>query len=111
MSKNGLSFVPIGSLQVDPEQPRKYIPEDELKRLALSIQRKGILQPLLVKFDSKGQCLIVDGERRYRAALMTDLQELPVMIQEIGDDKLERQLILINIPAIGILLKTLNLIK
>ncbi len=86
-------FADIGKLVTNPDQPRKEFDEEMLKELASSIKEKGILQPILVeKKDEKYQ--IIAGERRFRAAIIAGLKEVPVIEKELSEEeKLEIALI------------------
>jgi ParB family chromosome partitioning protein len=68
-------------------QPRHHFPEDELNALAASIREKGILQPILVRSHAheEGKYEIVAGERRWRAAKIAELTEIPALIREFSD--------------------------
>jgi len=72
--------VDIDLLRPDPDQPRKYFDPDLLAELCQSIQQKGILQPVLVRIDDEKNIWIVAGERRYRAAKMAGLTQVPAII-------------------------------
>ncbi len=69
----------------NPDQPRRQFKEDELAELAASIEKHGILQPLLVRPMLDGTYQIVAGERRWRAARLAGLTEVPVVIRELSD--------------------------
>ena len=69
----------------NPDQPRRQFKEDELAELAASVEKHGILQPLLVRPMLDGSYQIVAGERRWRAARMAGLSEVPVVIRELSD--------------------------
>ncbi len=71
----------------NPDQPRRQFKEDELAELAASIEKHGILQPLLVRPMLDGSYQIVAGERRWRAARMAGLAEVPVVIRELSDQE------------------------
>ncbi len=73
------------SQDVEPnrEQPRKQFDEDALMELAESIKQYGVLQPLLVS-DKKDYYEIIAGERRWRAAKLAGLKEIPVIIKEFS---------------------------
>jgi ParB family chromosome partitioning protein len=79
--------VPCELLQPSPLQPRRHMDESELQGLAQSIAEKGILQPLLVRRATLDPSLfeIVAGERRWRAAQIAGLHEVPVVIRELTD--------------------------
>jgi len=66
-------------------QPRKIFNQDSLKELAESIKAQGIIQPILVRMVSSDQYEIVAGERRWQAAKMANLKEVPVVIKDISD--------------------------
>ncbi|MBP3885314.1 MAG: ParB/RepB/Spo0J family partition protein [Olsenella sp.] len=79
------SSLPISKIKVNKNQPRKTFDPDLLDELADSIKQNGVLQPILVR--KKGQNYeIVAGERRYQAAKLAGLKEIPVNIKEISDD-------------------------
>ncbi len=80
----GMVRVPIGSIRPNPRQPRKRFSEESLAELAQSIREKGLLQPLIVRPLGEGYELVA-GERRYRAALMAGLEEVPVLIKDLSD--------------------------
>lgn len=81
------SKLPITSLIPSPFQPRNYFDESELAALADSIRAHGILQPLLVRAapGQNGKYEIIGGERRWRAAQMARLHDVPVIIQKLDD--------------------------
>lgn len=92
-SQDSISQIPLGSLQPDPQQPRKHFDEDSLAELATSIQEHGIVQPLIVA-KSGGNYIIIAGERRYRAAEIAGLTEVPAIVRSFGEqEKLEIALI------------------
>ena len=69
----------------NPDQPRHQFEDEALGELAASIEKHGILQPLLVRPMPDGSYQIVAGERRWRAARMAGLKEVPVVIRELTD--------------------------
>jgi ParB family chromosome partitioning protein len=77
----GESAVPLDRLRPNPEQPRKYFGEDELRELADSIKEHGIIEPIIVEEGEGGLYTIIAGERRYRAALLAGLREAPVLVR------------------------------
>lgn len=86
-SKSGAMFVKISSVEPNINQPRKQFDEDALLELSESIKQYGILQPLLVS-DKKDYYEIVAGERRWRAAKLAGLKEVPVIVKEFTDQEL-----------------------
>lgn len=83
----GEMMVKISKVEPNREQPRKNFDEDTLFELSESIKQYGILQPLLVS-DKKDYYEIVAGERRWRAAKMAGLKEIPVVIKELSDQEI-----------------------
>jgi ParB family chromosome partitioning protein len=88
-------FLPISKIETAPNQPRKRFDELMLRELADSILEHGIIQPLTVRKLSSGYYQIVAGERRWRAARIAGLSELPVRIIE-ADDKKAMELALVE---------------
>ena len=81
------TLVLIKEIHLPPQQPRRYFDPDALKELVNSIQEHGILQPLLVRPLSSGGYELVAGERRYRAAMESELTEVPVVIRELSNSE------------------------
>jgi ParB family chromosome partitioning protein len=86
--------VPLGRVRPCPLQPRKDFSEDALRELADSIREQGIVQPLIVR-ERNNQLELIAGERRWRAARMLGLSEVPVIIRE-ADDRSVLELALIE---------------
>ena len=76
--------VKISSVEPNRSQPRKKFDEDSLLELAESIKQYGVIQPLLVS-DKKDYYEIIAGERRWRAAKMAGIKEIPIIIKELTD--------------------------
>lgn len=91
--------VPVEKLEPNPDQPRRSFPPEELESLANSIREKGIIQPLIVRKNrSKTDSYeIVAGERRWRAAQMAKLHEIPVLVRELDDREVLEIAIIENI--------------
>ena len=83
----GVMSIPIESIEPNPDQPRKKFFKDDLDDLARSIVEKGIIQPLIVrKIDDKNEIYqIVAGERRWRAAQISRIHSVPVIVREFSD--------------------------
>ena len=86
-SNNATVTLPISEIEPNREQPRKVFDEKALEDLAKSIEQNGIIQPLLVRPLSDGSYQLVAGERRWRAARMAGLHEVPVTIREMTDEE------------------------
>ena len=84
---SGSLYLPISQVESCSSQPRKHFDEASLAELAASIQEHGIIQPLTVRRLSSGYYQIIAGERRWRAARMAGLQEIPVIVMEADDRK------------------------
>ncbi|MDR9392803.1 MAG: ParB/RepB/Spo0J family partition protein [Roseovarius sp.] len=81
------TIIPIEKIFPNPEQPRRQFDADQLEDLSASIKEKGIIQPLIVRPrpGASAEFEIVAGERRWRAAQMAKLHEIPVLIREFDD--------------------------
>ena len=80
-------YVKIGKVEPNKDQPRKSFDEDSLLELSESLKQYGVLQPLLVQ-DKKDYYEIIAGERRWRAAKLAGLKELPVIIRKMTDQEI-----------------------
>jgi len=92
---SGARIIEISRIKLDPEQPRKSLNQKRLNELAESIKKHGLLQPITVEYIEPEDCFkIISGERRYKAAKLSDLQELPCIIKNIDSNtRLIHQLI------------------
>lgn len=79
--------LPIYKVEPNPNQPRQDFDQEELRALANSIEEHGIVQPLTVRQLESGYYQIIAGERRWRAARLANLSEVPVVIMEADDRK------------------------
>jgi ParB family chromosome partitioning protein len=92
------THVPIEKIVPNPNQPRRTFDKDALQSLADSIREKGVLQPLIVRhLESDDTYEIVAGERRWRAAQMVQLHELPVLVRAFTDSEVLEIAIIENI--------------
>ena len=83
----GSLYLPISQVESCSSQPRKHFDEASLAELADSIRQHGIIQPLTVRKLASGYYQIIAGERRWRAARLAGLQEVPVIVMEADDRK------------------------
>ena len=93
--KSAYQSLPIYKVEPNPDQPRKDFDPEELENLAESIRVHGLIQPLTVREMPTGYYQIIAGERRWRAARLAKLSEVPVVIIE-ADDKKAMELALIE---------------
>lgn len=91
----GITMVRIGDVEPNAEQPRKNFDATELEALAESIGMYGMIQPITVRAVESGMYQIVTGERRWRAARMAGLSEVPVIII-VADDKKAAEMALVE---------------
>lgn len=91
--------LPVSKLQAGKYQPRTRMDEGALAELAESIKSQGIMQPILVRpIDKlKGQYEIIAGERRFRAAQLAGLTEVPVLVKEVADEHAAAMALIENI--------------
>ena len=93
-SENNDILISINKIKSDEKQPRKLFDSEKIAELAESIKTHGIIQPLILRKYMDDQYIIVAGERRWRAAKMAGLKEIPAVIMELSDrDILEISLI------------------
>ena len=92
-------LVPIEKVAANPNQPRQDFVQDDLEELAQSISEKGIIQPIIVRVDPDKADLyqIVAGERRWRAAQLAQLHEVPVIVRQMDDTEVLEVAIIENV--------------
>jgi ParB family chromosome partitioning protein len=90
-----LRTLPLDAIAPNPDQPRRRFDEEGLAGLAESLRERGVLQPVLVRSRPGGTFELIAGERRWRAARLAGLDELPAIVRE-GDDAASLELALIE---------------
>ena len=98
---NSSNCLPIEQLVPNQNQPRKDFSADELKSLASSIRETGIIQPILVRKNNSSY-EIVAGERRWRAAQLAKIHEVPVLIKELTNEEVVKISIIENIQRVDL---------
>ena len=93
--KGAIVSLRISEVEPNAAQPRKIFDEDQLSELAASVKEHVIIQPIVVMKNEKGFYTIIAGERRWRAARMANLKEIPVIIREF-DEKTASEIALIE---------------
>lgn len=86
-TSEGIDTLPLRDIEPDPDQPRKSFREETLYELSASIAEHGLLQPIAVRPRAQGGYIIIAGERRWRAARMAGLTEVPVVIKDVTDQQ------------------------
>lgn len=87
-TSGGISTLPVREIEPDPDQPRKNFDGESLSALAQSITENGLLQPIAVRPKKAGPgYVIIAGERRWRAARIAGLDEVPVIVKEVTDEQ------------------------
>lgn len=89
--------VPLEKIDTNPHQPRKDFDETALSELAASIKMHNIIQPLTVSVLANGRYKLIAGERRYRAAKIAGLKDIPVYVRETNDSQLLELALLENL--------------
>jgi ParB family chromosome partitioning protein len=89
-------YIKSSRLRPNPDQPRKVFNQEKLEELASSIKEHGVIQPLVVKPEDRGYTIIA-GERRWRAAAMAGLKELPVIVKDLPADEVLEIAIIENV--------------
>ena len=95
-NKRDVTTLPIKKIKPNKNQPRKNFDSSELAELSDSIKLNGILQPLLVR-EKNNYYEIVAGERRYQAAKLAKLEEIPVVIKAISDEEVFKLALIENL--------------
>lgn len=85
-AEDKILMLPLDKVIPNPNQPRKSFNEESLRELADSIIAHGVIQPLVVKKD-KSKYIIIAGERRFRAAIIAGLNEVPTIVRELDEQK------------------------
>lgn len=94
---NAVTVIPIEQIHPNKQQPRHVFEEELIQELADSIKTYGIIQPLTVRKINVDEYQIISGERRYRAALVAGLKELPVYIRTANDNEMLEMALVENI--------------
>ncbi|MCD8286626.1 MAG: ParB/RepB/Spo0J family partition protein [Clostridia bacterium] len=82
--------IPLSQIEINPNQPRKQFDEQGIKELGESIQRHGVIMPIVVNDDGKGgKYMIIAGERRYRACLAIGKKTIPAVIRKYSPREIE----------------------
>ena len=84
-TSKGLVNIPLKKISANPNQPRKTFHEESIKELAESIKEHGVLSPIIVR-PSGEKYEIIAGERRFKAALINELKEIPAIIRKVTDN-------------------------
>ena len=92
----GIINIELKDIKANKKQPRKFFDNNKLNELAESVKEHGIIQPLILKKEENGYSIIA-GERRYRAAKIAELTEVPALIMDISDEKLLQVSLIENI--------------
>ena len=95
--EKNLKLINISSIQANSQQPRQNFAKNELDDLAVSIKSKGILQPIIVRKKNQDSFEIIAGERRWRAAQIAGLHEIPVIIKQLTDKEVVLAALIENI--------------
>jgi len=84
--RDALTTLPVGRIRPGRYQPRTRMGQEALAELAASIQSQGLMQPVLVRPVDRDRYELIAGERRWRAAQMAGLQEIPALVREVPDE-------------------------
>ncbi|MEK6244700.1 MAG: ParB/RepB/Spo0J family partition protein [Pseudomonadota bacterium] len=95
--KDAMATLPVGSIRPGKYQPRTRMDQQALAELAASIRAQGLMQPLLVRPVERDRYELIAGERRWRAAQMAGLTEVPVLVREVPDNAVLAMALIENI--------------
>lgn len=84
--RDALTTLPVGRIRPGKYQPRTRMGQEALAELAASIKSQGLMQPVLVRPVDRDRYELIAGERRWRAAQMAGLQEIPALVREVADE-------------------------
>jgi ParB family chromosome partitioning protein len=84
--RDALTTLPVGRIRPGKYQPRTRMGQEALAELAASIKTQGLMQPVLVRPVDRDRYELIAGERRWRAAQMAGLQEIPALVREVADE-------------------------
>lgn len=96
-ASNGIEGIDISLIYVNPNQPRKTFDETALKELATSIKTHGIIQPIVLNRAEDGKYMIIAGERRWRAAKMAGLEQVPAFVRNYTPKQIKEISIIENL--------------
>ena len=95
--KNSFKSINVSQIQANSNQPRKNFEKNELEELAASIKIQGILQPIVVRSKENNQYEIIAGERRWRAAQIAGVHEIPALVKQMDDNSSKEAALVENI--------------
>ena len=95
--EGGVRQIPLSQIDRNPGQPRQAFDDDSLAALSESIKSSGILQPLLVTEEETGRYTIVAGERRFRAARLAGLSEVPCLVRDMTKEQVMEAALIENL--------------
>lgn len=96
-ASNGIEGIDISLIYANPNQPRKTFDETALKELATSIKTHGIIQPIVLNRAEDGKYMIIAGERRWRAAKMAGLEQVPAFVRNYTSKQIKEISIIENL--------------
>ncbi len=96
-SEGELRNLKVSTIQAGKYQPRHTFDEDKLEELAASIKSQGLIQPVVVRAIGKGRYELIAGERRWRAAQLAGLVEIPALVKEVADQAVVAMSLIENI--------------
>lgn len=95
--QSAFRLIPLAQIIPNADQPRKEFKEEAIRELAASIREKGILQPVIVKKISQDAYMLICGERRFRAAALCGLTEIPAIVKDVASQDLLEWALIENI--------------
>ena len=103
VGRAGVSELPVEAIKANPAQPRRRFDDADIEELAASIREKGVLQPILVRpAVFAGQYEIVAGERRWRAAALAGLRQMPALVRSLSDAEVLEIAIVENVQRVDL---------
>lgn len=93
----GYTTVPLDQIEPNPHQPRTHFDDESLEELAASIREVGVLQPAIVRQSAEGRYTLIAGERRWRAARLAGMAELPVIVRDTDESAILTEALIENV--------------
>ena len=97
LGDKNFKLINISSVEANAQQPRKNFSKEELENLSVSIKSKGVLQPILVREKNKDLFEIIAGERRWRAAQIAGIHQIPAVIKQMSAEEAMQVALIENI--------------
>lgn len=97
-----ITFIPLNKIKANEDQARKTFTPEEISELSDSIKEFGVLQPVLLNTPEDGKYIIIAGERRWRAAKLAGLEEIPAIVKKLSQKELQEVSLIENLQRVNL---------